>query len=347
VEAAGDQLVLSRIGQHVARDLFDRELIERHVLVERVDDPVAVLPHDARQVLFVALRIGVAREIEPGTRPALAVVGRGEQAIDQSLVRRVAAVARRVGGDFVDLLRRGRQPDQIERDPPNERFQRRLTRRREPLMLEAREHEPVDRRARPVGPFDGRQLRPDRRAVGPVLRSLLRGSGRRGRQFGARRQRRALIDPRPDKRDLHLRQGVLVLRHPVFPVEAEQPPDDRALLAVAGNDDRAVLAALHDRRGGIQTQVRFLLLGVVALVAVLGEDGLDVAREVDRLRAPCRGRGGERREDNADEEAKPDGHSAEIAASKAFIYPKVKANACAPRVSPAMEGTWSGISMPS
>ena len=49
------------------------ELVERHVVVERADDPVAVAPDGAVGVVGVALRVGVAGQVEPRLRPALAV----------------------------------------------------------------------------------------------------------------------------------------------------------------------------------------------------------------------------------------------------------------------------------
>ena len=74
MEAGGDPLVLGGVGEHVAGDLLDGELVEGHVAVERVDDPVAVFPDFAAIVLFVAVGIGVARQIQPRAGPALAEV---------------------------------------------------------------------------------------------------------------------------------------------------------------------------------------------------------------------------------------------------------------------------------
>jgi hypothetical protein len=34
VEAGGDELIACRVGQHVARELFDGELVERHVALK-------------------------------------------------------------------------------------------------------------------------------------------------------------------------------------------------------------------------------------------------------------------------------------------------------------------------
>src|SRR5438477_1961849 len=60
VEAGGDPRLGRRVREHVARDLLDRELAERHVRVEGGDHPVAPLPGGAAAVLLVAVRVRVA-----------------------------------------------------------------------------------------------------------------------------------------------------------------------------------------------------------------------------------------------------------------------------------------------
>ena len=89
------------LGQQVAGELLDGELVERHVGVERLDHPVAVRPDRPRAVLLVAVGVGVAGQVEPAPGPALAVVRRGEQPVDQLLV----GVRRRVVDERVDLRR--------------------------------------------------------------------------------------------------------------------------------------------------------------------------------------------------------------------------------------------------
>jgi hypothetical protein len=81
-----DLLVCGRVGEHIACELFYGELIERHVGVERAYHPVTILPHHAALVFFISIGVGVARKIEPGPRPSLAVVRRGEQSLDPFFV---------------------------------------------------------------------------------------------------------------------------------------------------------------------------------------------------------------------------------------------------------------------
>ena len=75
MEARGDALVDSRVGEQVAGNLLDRELIERQVAVEGVDDPVAIRPDRATTVFLVAVGVGIARLVEP--RPRLALTDNG------------------------------------------------------------------------------------------------------------------------------------------------------------------------------------------------------------------------------------------------------------------------------
>ncbi len=100
MKAGGDQLVDAWIRQHVARDLLDHELIERHVTVQSVDHPVAVLPHLAWCIDGVTVGIGVARHVEPVAAPSLAVVRRSEQPVDDAFV----GVRARIGYEIANLL---------------------------------------------------------------------------------------------------------------------------------------------------------------------------------------------------------------------------------------------------
>jgi hypothetical protein len=213
VEARRDALFARGVRQHVAGQLLDREPVERHVAVERVDHPVAVLPHRPEAVLLVTVRVGVPGEVEPRPRPPLAVMRRGEQAIDDALV----GVRGGVGEEGVALLERRGKADEVERDAAEQRFPRGFGRWRQPLGLEPGEHEAVDGRADPALVADGRR----RMAHGPHVRPVLRHVGGRGggRLAGGVRPRRALVDPPDEERNLPPVQRVLVERHAVLAVE--------------------------------------------------------------------------------------------------------------------------------
>jgi hypothetical protein len=65
MEAGGVQLIGGRVGQKIAGHLLDRELVERHVAVERIDHVIAVAPDRPRLIVGIPPGIGVAREVQP------------------------------------------------------------------------------------------------------------------------------------------------------------------------------------------------------------------------------------------------------------------------------------------
>ena len=73
----------ARAGQQVAGQVLADELIVGHVVIESADQVVAILPGVGNcKVELVALRLGVAHHVEPMPRPALAIMGRVKEAID-------------------------------------------------------------------------------------------------------------------------------------------------------------------------------------------------------------------------------------------------------------------------
>ena len=97
--------VTSRAGdearQLVAGDLLAHEAVERLVVVERAHHVIAIaIGQRAIGVgVEVAVRVGVAGRVEPVLSPPLAVVGRGQVAIDHPLVG-VGATGRRESRDI-------------------------------------------------------------------------------------------------------------------------------------------------------------------------------------------------------------------------------------------------------
>ena len=100
-ETGGDHAV--RIGlrrtirrQDVAGDLVADELVIGHVAVERGDDPVAIPPRMGQRMIGVlAGGVGIAHQVEPVPSPALAVMRRGEQPIDDRANASGASSARK------------------------------------------------------------------------------------------------------------------------------------------------------------------------------------------------------------------------------------------------------------
>ena len=104
--------------QLVAGDLLLHEAVVGLVLVEATRSRNR---DSARRwgglVRFEAVALGVARQVQPVPRPALAVVRRGEQPVDDLL----EGVRGLVGEERLDLFRRGRQAGQVERGAADQR----------------------------------------------------------------------------------------------------------------------------------------------------------------------------------------------------------------------------------
>ena len=91
--------------QQVAGDLFPDKLVVRLILVERIDDVVAVAERvDVREVFVEAITVGIAGDVEPVASPFFAVMRRGQQPVDDP----AECVRRFVGEKIGDLLHRRR-----------------------------------------------------------------------------------------------------------------------------------------------------------------------------------------------------------------------------------------------
>ena len=118
----------------------------------------------------VAVGVGIAREIEPLHRHALAVLRQGQQAVHLLLV----GVGGLVGEEGVDFGGGGRQAGEVEADAAQQGGAVGLGRGLESLAFQARQHQAVDRIARPLLIADGGHrgaLRAARRPSGaPIWR---------------------------------------------------------------------------------------------------------------------------------------------------------------------------------
>ena len=259
-------------GKQVAGDLLDRELVERHVGVQGADDPVAIGPDRAVAVALVAVGVGIAGRVEPGGRPALAVVRRGQQSIDQALV----GVGRSIGEECIDLGDARRQADQIERNAADQTLAVGWRRGARPsFSRRARTNESIGI-ARPGCVAHSGQRRRLRRDIGPVLLDF------RGFRADSLWPLGSLIDPGAHQADLLIAQRVVLKRHSLFSAQADDAGNQQAFGALAGRQQKARLAAAHHDRLGIQPQLPLLLILAVAVVTPLGKDRLDIADEIDR-----------------------------------------------------------------
>ena len=86
VEAGDDDLIAGGVGEEIAGQLIDGELVIGHVGVEGVDDPIAPAPHFARAIGLIAVGIAVAGGFHPAEGHAFAVTGGLEQAVNDFLI---------------------------------------------------------------------------------------------------------------------------------------------------------------------------------------------------------------------------------------------------------------------
>jgi hypothetical protein len=129
----------------VAGDLLAEEAVERLVGVERLDHVVAVAPGARRQVVGLEpARVGVTDDVQPVASPALAILGRGQQPVDQPLISPGPIVVR----ESLDLPGR-RQAHQVEVDATQQGEPAGLRRGGQALLLKPSEHEGIDRVADP------------------------------------------------------------------------------------------------------------------------------------------------------------------------------------------------------
>ena len=152
-EKAGGDLELGVVRiELVAGELLGEEAVVGLVGVERADDVVAVAPGvGANGILAIAVRLGIADQVEPVPRPSLAVPRRGQQAVDQALV----GIGRIVGEERVDFLGGRGQPGQVEGRAADQGRLVGLGGGGQAVLEERLEDESVDRVALPVGPVGG------------------------------------------------------------------------------------------------------------------------------------------------------------------------------------------------
>ena len=207
MEGRGDELVFGRLGQKVAGHLLDDELVVGLILVEGLDDPIAVGPDNSAWVGGITGAIGVAGEVEPLTGPVFAVSVLGEEMGDD--VRVLGA------GEFCDFLGRGRQSGDVEGESANQDGLGRFWRPGQAFFLLAVGEEGIDG----IGFAVLRHGRTGDRLIGPVAAP-----------------RGALLNPFLEKRDLCGGDRLMLLgwRHDVIRVGRLDALDQFTLLRLAG-----------------------------------------------------------------------------------------------------------------
>ncbi len=280
-EQAGRSRRLDVVGpQQVAGHLQPEELVVGHVGVERPDHEVAVVEGVAPvPVELVAAALAVADHVEPVPGPPLAELRAGEQPLHDFLIR----IRRGIGQKRLQLLRRRRQSDEIERHPAQQRRLRRLGVGNDARRLLPGADEAVD-----VVFHPGRVLdRGRRHAPEPAIRPVIAAGGDvdlprldRGRRPGPRIGHPHL-EPGREVGDHAV--GQLALRRHLQALVADGV-EQQALFLVAGHECRPALAPLEHPVAGVEEQLRLqpagrLRLRRMALVALGHEHRADLRLE--------------------------------------------------------------------
>ena len=111
-EAGGDQLILRGMGQEVAGDLLDQELVVGHVGVVSPHDPIAPDPLLAGQVFLVAVGVGVTGGVEPVPGPFFTIALARQQLLQGG--------SKPIPLEFGQLFGAGRKTNHIEVETPAE-----------------------------------------------------------------------------------------------------------------------------------------------------------------------------------------------------------------------------------
>lgn len=116
VKGGGNELAFAAVRKKVTGQLFDGELIEGKIVVECLDDPVAVRPHITAAIDRIAVGVGVASLVEPVPTPTLAIV----RACEESVYKESPCVGTFVVDEGGCFFGGGKKAGEIERESSNE-----------------------------------------------------------------------------------------------------------------------------------------------------------------------------------------------------------------------------------
>ena len=134
----GDSLPVEK----VSRQLLLKELVVGLVGIERPDHPVAVAPSIGHHLVFVlAVRVGIAGQIQPPAPPPFTVGGRNQIPVHHAL----ECFRRFIRKEGVHLAGRGRKACEIPSDSPNQEALLGFGSAVQPLRDQGRIDEPIYR----------------------------------------------------------------------------------------------------------------------------------------------------------------------------------------------------------
>jgi hypothetical protein len=150
----------------ISGDLLGDEAVVGLVGVERIDHPVAITRGiQERRIPHAAHAVGVAHDIKPMPRPALAEAFGLEEGVHD--FRKGGVIGRRIAQEGVDLGLRRRQAAQIEGRAADKNGARCVANGTEVFLFESSQDEAVEVVFGPCGVFGGGNRMPEDALVGP------------------------------------------------------------------------------------------------------------------------------------------------------------------------------------
>ena len=131
VEPGGNPLIESRRREEISGQLFDSELVEGLIAVQRPDYPIAPGPEFAITVHLIAIAVGEAGHIQPILSHAFSPAGRGQTTVHPPLI----SLRGRISEKVIHLLRGRWKPGEVESQSTEKDFGRRLWRWRKTCLL--------------------------------------------------------------------------------------------------------------------------------------------------------------------------------------------------------------------
>ena len=253
VEGGGEDLLIGGVRQQVAGELPGDEFVEGQVFIEGLDHPVTPGPDRPLAVHLKAIAVGIACQIKPVHRHALAVALRIQEAVNKTGI----SIGHLVSPEGGQIFRRRRKAGEIESHTTNESLRAGLRLQLQPPVREPAGDEIID---------------------ALILAATLVLQGNEG---PVRLILRAFRDPLFKGCDLggsercQLRLGG---GHVIILVGRQDAFDHLAVVRPAGNDCLLAHGALALIKA--QLGLTFLGIGTVAEEAFVRQDRPDVAIEL-------------------------------------------------------------------
>ncbi len=263
IESGGKLLFLCRVRKKIARDLIRAKLVERHVLIEGLDHPVAVRPNRPVPIHLVSVGVRVTREIEPVGRHPFSVTRGSEQAIDHLFV----CFRGMIRNKSINFRRGGGKTNQIEGNPAKQGFLASFRRSVQAFSFESGKYEAINLVTRPIFLFCGRQFRTPGREERPMQIP-----------FGP------LIHPTLERLDLLRGERAVRIggRHMVVGIGRHNPPNQLTFGTFSRSDHGF---PIHDAKHAffrIEPEFCFpcLFVGTMAMIAFVRENRTNIPIEV-------------------------------------------------------------------